>query len=393
MATRSTCLVTIHGIGFQEPPREGVPGYADGLHARLAEQLAELSDDPLRKPWQTGSSVPIYVHSRFPEPGGTREQGLARLGHWNDKSRSSIDITDVPIVTADSAVAHVALVYSELEDLGAQPEATVETFFKGFAEHGHYNSLLGTLRTVLVDAVTALTTHPHAAVQPSFGGLKPRTDVSRPHVLNHVSGLWRRHEDAEQPPGFLGTMRQIEDDICSYVARNDVRERIRSFVGEALLRLAARDDVEALVLNTHSNGTVMGFDSLRVMPAGAAAKVQTFITAGCPLRKYAELFTWGREVGNIRDLQRWDNYFDPRDPVADPLAHPVGWKDGEPFDLAHLKPFVSWPPNHAEGTAFPISDHQVDNVLHSSGGGLQAHNYWANTTEFIPALAAALRAP
>ena len=170
------------------------------------------------------------------------------------------------------------------------------------------------------------------------------------------------------------------------------RERIRSFVRDALLRLAVRDDVDALVLNTHSNGTVIGFDALRDLPTGAAAKVRAFITAGSPLRKYAELFTWGHEVGSIREFERWDNYFDPRDPVADPLAHPVGWKDGQPFDPDQLKPFVSWPSDAAEGTPFPISDHQVDNVRHSSGGGLQAHNYWANTREFIPALAAALRA-
>lgn len=390
MATPSTCLVTIHGIGFQQPPSDGVAGYADGLHKRLAEQLPELSDDPLKQPWQAGSSVPIYVHSRILAPGGTREQALSRLGHWTDHARSSIDVSGAPIVAAGASVAHVALVYTELEDLGPQPEATAETFFKGLAEHGHYNSILGTLRTVLIDTVTALTTHPHVAAPPTATALRPRTDAPE-HILSHLSRLWRRHEDPDELPGFIGTMRQIEDDICCYVSRNDVRERIRSFVRDALLRLAMRDDVGALVLNTHSNGTVMGFDAVREMPTGAAAKIRTFITAGCPLRKYAELFTWGREVGNIRECQRWDNYFDPRDPVADPLAHPVGWRDGQPFDADHLKPFVSWPPNATKPKPFPISDLQVDNVLHSSGGGLQAHNYWANTTEFIPALAAALR--
>jgi hypothetical protein len=32
-------------------------------------------------------------------------------------------------------------------------------------------------------------------------------------------------------------------------------------------------------------------------------------------------------------------------------------------------------------------DRQVDNLAHSFGGGLQAHNYWDNKAEFIPGLA------
>jgi hypothetical protein len=33
----------------------------------------------------------------------------------------------------------------------------------------------------------------------------------------------------------------------------------------------------------------------------------------------------------------------------------------------------------------------VDNVEHSSGGGLQAHNYWDNQTEVVAPLAETLR--
>jgi hypothetical protein len=39
----------------------------------------------------------------------------------------------------------------------------------------------------------------------------------------------------------------------------------------------------------------------------------------------------------------------------------------------------------------PITDHKVDNIVNSSGGGLQAHNYWGNKTQFIPELAATLQ--
>jgi hypothetical protein len=36
---------------------------------------------------------------------------------------------------------------------------------------------------------------------------------------------------------------------------------------------------------------------------------------------------------------------------------------------------------------YAVTDLEVDNLTYSSGGGLQAHNYWDNTTQFIPALA------
>ncbi len=39
----------------------------------------------------------------------------------------------------------------------------------------------------------------------------------------------------------------------------------------------------------------------------------------------------------------------------------------------------------------PIKDIVVDNVHHSDGGGLQAHNYWDNMEEVIPHLAALVR--
>jgi hypothetical protein len=376
-------LVTIHGIGFQQAPRQGGPGYADDLHAALALQLPGLSDDPQRQPWQTAPSVPIYVQSRFPAADGTREQGLARLGRWTDADRTSIDATSALLVTGDSTVAHVALVYSEIEDLGPQPEATAETLLKGLLEHGHYGSVLSTLRTVLIDAKTAWLPPEHDPAKPGGSSLRPRADTGDAHLFPR---LWPHHDNPSEPMGILGTIRQVEDDVCGYVCRNDLRERVRSFVRDALLRLIARDDVGSLVLNTHSNGTVIGFDVLRDMPVRSVAKVRTLITAGSPLRKYAELFSWGHEVGSVSAVGQWRNYFDPQDPVADPLAHPIGWTQGQPFDLAKLAQFVAWPPDATTPLAVPIDDLQVDNVHHSSGGGLQAHDYWDNSVDFIPEL-------
>jgi hypothetical protein len=182
------------------------------------------------------------------------------------------------------------------------------------------------LHTVLLDVLAAHRTSPQAPPDQPVGAawsLKPRTDTAgRRHLLGRLS---KKEPDPTKPAGMLGTLLQIEDDVCAYVCRNDLRERIRSFVRAALLRIVAREDVARVVVNSHSNGTVIGFDTLRNFPAPGLAKVETFLTAGSPLRKYAELFTWGFEVGNLRLINNWANYFDPHDPVADPLAHEVGW--------------------------------------------------------------------
>jgi hypothetical protein len=53
MASKINCLVTLHGIGFEQPPQvvNGVEiansGYADPLHQHLKKCLEEdLNDDP-----------------------------------------------------------------------------------------------------------------------------------------------------------------------------------------------------------------------------------------------------------------------------------------------------------------------------------------------------------
>ncbi len=386
-----TCLVTIHGIGFQQPPQapaDGVgetAGYADAVHANIANALTTLSDDPRRQSWQSAASVPVYVCSEFQ---GSRAAGLNRLGAWSDKfGTGAIDISNAPLVGPGKTVGHVALVYAKLEDLGPQPEATAETFFKSLAEHRHYGSIASSLHTVLLDVLASRHTTPGQVTDAptgSSGGLTPRTDVE---VRRHLLGLFsRKTPDPGHPAGLLGSLLQVEDDVCGYVCRNDLRERVRSFVRAALLRIVARDDVDRVVLNCHSNGTVIGFDTLRNLPTPAMEKVAAFLTAGSPLRKYGELFTWGFEVGNLRLVDRWENYFDPSDPVADPLAHPVGWTTGSPAPIKDFDHFVSRAETATVATPFDPVDRQVDNLTNSSGGGLQAHNYWSNTAEFIPSL-------
>lgn len=376
MAANITCLVTIHGIGFQQVPEDGVPGYADPLHQHLSKMLSHdiLGDDPNRKRDRPGECGPIYVQSSWPPDENILEAGLARLGKWNPDGRT-VDGSKAPLVDGDQRIAHVALVYSRLQDQAPHTGAAIETIAKTALSMGHYTTVAGMARMAFTD-LQAIFEPPIAAAEPESPSLRVRAEPN-------------------QAPGVLDTIKQLEDDVAAYVCRDDLRERVRTFVIEALLRLCAREDVARVIINTHSNGTVIGFDSLRRLHPAAASKVNSFITSGSALRKYATLFYWTTEVGWLAGLGDggWANFWDPRDPVADPLSPPATWQRGEPLpgDRAQRGLYFALDDNTGQMLAVDITDTKVDNVAHSVGGGLRAHNYWDNTSEVVMPIANILR--
>ena len=267
--TKKLCVLTVHGIGFQQPPSATAAGYADRLHGNLREVLGgRLGSDPERKP---GGYGPVYVMSARP---GTRdtEWGLSRLGHCRG------------------------------------------------------TSVAGAIRLVAGDAWAALHEHAGApAARPASPSLRPRDDLV-PAARQHIAGLLHRTPASS---GLMGTILALEDDVVAYVCRNDLRERIKEFIAEALRRLLARPDVAGVVVNAHSQGTVAVFDVLRQHPADPQPRVRALVTAGSPLRKYADLFSWGHDAGGIQSI-RWLNFWDAKDPVADPLDPPATWRFGRP---------------------------------------------------------------
>src|SRR5260370_17720581 len=150
----------------------------------------------------------------------------------------------------------------------------------------------------------------------------------------------------------MTAFRYLEEDVACYVCHNEERERVRSFVFEALLRLASRNDVGAIVLNTHSNGTVIALDVIRNLPPPAAAKIKAFITVGSPLRKYIDLFHWGQQIECLDPIKPWYNFWDEYDPVADPLEPPITWRRGDNLEPPYnsrrfipIAPHSGRPPN------------------------------------------------
>jgi hypothetical protein len=192
--------------------------------------------------------------------------------------------------------------------------------------------------------------------------------------------------------GALGVVRTLEDDVVAYVCRNDLRESIRRFIAEALRRLLARPDVAGVVVNAHSQGTVGTFDVLRLYPSVSLAGVRAFVTAGSPLRKYADLFSWGNNSGGLQSTT-WLNFWDEKDPVADPLSPPNAWHYGSAPDSPPPGELGLFYALDSDGNQHPVTvtDIEVNNLEKSSGGGLQAHNYWDNKEQFITELAKLLK--
>ena len=378
------CMVTLHGVGFEQPPEGDIPGYADDLHQQLSKYLDEtmLGDDPRRKREQRGVNGPVYVQSWYPPGTDCAKSGLARLGDWTGAEHRSIDITHAPLVNGDQRIAHVALVYSHLEGQGPQIGSSLITGAMVSASVFHYAHVAGMMQMLFSDMSAMLQKQaPQGGNTQPATGLRVRRDPGfkpEKHYMN-----------ANQPPsGLLGILRQLENDVAGYVCRNEMRERVRFFVYDALMRLACRDDVEAIVINSHSNGTVIGLDVIRQLPPFAVEKIKAFVTAGSPLRKYIDLFVWGQQIESINPIKSWINFWDPLDPVGDPLAPPANWRHGEalrpPFKdglFQHVNP------NTGKMTTIQVEDRQVNNVKNSQDCDLKAHNYWDNDDEFIKPLA------
>jgi hypothetical protein len=395
MGKGSTVLVTVHGIGFQQPPVDGRPGYADGLHARLRTELgALLGDDPERP-----DGGPVYVRS---EVDGSREQGLARLGPGK-------------ALAQPGRIAHVALVYSPSEPLVSRAGSVADALARAALAHRHYTSVLGALRLVFGDAWAAL--HETSPADAS-SSLRPRSDAPIAHAHHAwLDRVLHGRADPQAPlpppdPGAFGMLRALEDDVATYVARNDLRERVRGFVQAALLALwdrAGADDVTGVVVNGHSQGTVLTWDVLCRLPFYSwratdprrAQLLRHYVTAGSPIRKYVDMFAWGEQVGQLAavfdgqlDAPAWSNFWDPHDPVADPLDAATAWRFGDPLDkrpAGDLGLLLRREPAGGPAQHVAIADVKVDNVHDSAGGGLQAHDYWNNQTQFVAPLAEILR--
>src|SRR5579863_1899825 len=161
------CIVTVHGIGFEQPPTDGQAGYADALHERLSICLGTtlLGDDPRRERSSAGTNGPVYVQSWYPPGSEHATSGLARLGDWIGADKRMIDCSNAPLVNGNQRIAHVALVYSNLEGSGPMPGAAAITEAMMAVSASHYIHTAGLLQMAFMDTMALFGPHPTAQVQ------------------------------------------------------------------------------------------------------------------------------------------------------------------------------------------------------------------------------------
>jgi hypothetical protein len=378
-------LVTVHGIGFEQPARiGGPPGYADALHTRLKEALHELGDDPkLGDDPNRPEGGPVYVRS---EVNKSSREGLERL----DEGRP---------LAPSASIAHVALVYTPSEPVKPRIGPVLQTLTRATLSLRHYATLPGFVKLLAEDGWAALRT----LRSKQTSSLSPRVDATGPY------GPRRGGLPFTRSPSLSEVVRALALDVATYVELNEARERVRGFVQAALLAVLDREDVDVIVINAHSQGTVVCWDVLCRLPFFTwqtdrdrrAQMLCQFVTAGSPIRKYIDLFAWGELVGQLAALlgeqvptTTWSNFWDPRDPVGDPLDPAKAWRPGQDTGAGRVQDvglLVGRDPAGGGSWHVKVRDVPVDNVKNSAGGGLQAHNYWDNGIEFVKPLAEILR--
>jgi hypothetical protein len=331
---------------------------------------------------------------------------MKRLGTWRDGNPGEIDSTEAPLTCEGASIAHVALVYSALEGNTVQPVPSMIVLLMALSAvlRGHYDTLFHLIKLLWEDLRVAQksqrkqkdtrgTVRGQGANQdrPLFIPTLPvRQDEGIQTVLTRKLRRVRfRRRKSGAPDTFQTVFLQLQNDVAMYVCSNDMRAQIRRFVLDALLRLASRHDVSSIVINAHSNGTVVAFDALCALPPVAARKIKALVTAGSPLRKYTTLFSWGQHLDLLPPILVWKNFWDAHDPVADPLLPCFEWRRcNEPTADQLTGLYRGRDPQTGKEIPLPIEDLQVNNVTGiPHGQGLVAHNYWDNKQEFIPHIA------
>jgi len=251
-------VLTIHGIGFQ-------PGSNLDLgHRRLCRPAPRAtSNESLPVPSATTPSAsPRMVVVRYMRPitfhlGAARPSLVfARLGSWTPTG--SVDPTGKPWRRPARRLLMSHWLYSGLEENQGDVPALLGLETLSATSITDYESLGGPRQ----DAESTISRRcpsipPATARSRRVCALEPDTTMHRGIVARLLHDVAHPTNPASSS-GPAGILHTVEDDVAAYVTRNEHRERVRGFIRDAASRLIARPDVEGVVINGHSNGTVMG---------------------------------------------------------------------------------------------------------------------------------------
>ena len=150
------------------------------------------------------------------------------------------------------------------------------------------------------------------------------------------------------------------NEITGYLFNPNAYNAIQKRMRDGLDQAAQNGD--AIVIASHSLGTVVAFDALHAI--GARYNVSTFFTMGSPLAKLRRLGSRGTDLGQITSdhVKEWLNLYDTTDPIANVL-----------------------------GPAFPLPGYRLRDVfVDVSTDPIPSHDYFRNA-ETLATIAAALR--
>ena len=148
------------------------------------------------------------------------------------------------------------------------------------------------------------------------------------------------------------TVRAVDgaNDVANYVSNNGVRVQMQHRLSDKLFQVQAAHPKAKVILGTHSQGTIIAYDVLRLNGA-QIANLATWVTMGSPLGWYLRFLRWGDEILGMQPSLTWLNFYDDEDKVGQGITDLVAWPSPKPRDI------------------------DVDN----RAKGLDAHDHWHNS--------------
>jgi hypothetical protein len=138
-------------------------------------------------------------------------------------------------------------------------------------------------------------------------------------------------------------------DVANYIGNNRIRIAIQECLAKVLAAKQAAHPDATMILGSHSQGTIISYDVLRLM-LGELPGLKVWVSMGCPLGWYIDGASWGSNELEMVAALRWLNWYDPQDIVGKDLKSLTNWSPAVPEDV------------------------DIDNVGH----GLDAHDHWHN---------------
>ena len=225
-----------------------------------------------------------------------------------------------------AAFSHQSVWWADLSRLPGPPAAA------GLAPTGHTSST--STMQAYVDYARYLMSHPASAASAI-------TDLGSliGNLVNNVMDL---------QDGLVSLADHVTD-VANYVGNNGIRLSVQQRLMASLFAAQAAHPQAALILASHSQGTIISYDVLRLLARQLPA-LKVWVTMGCPLGWYLGGASWGHNEIDLPGTVRWINLYDRNDLVGRDLELLAQWMPTVPEDI------------------------DVDNV----GLGLHPHDHWRN---------------